>query len=32
VIAVVPAGQPAELVVIRRGVRITVEIIPSWSA
>jgi len=27
-----PAGQPAELVVIRRGVRITVEIAPAWSA
>ncbi|HEX7699526.1 MAG TPA: hypothetical protein VF403_02355, partial [Kofleriaceae bacterium] len=26
-----PAGQPGELVVIRRGVRITVEITPVWS-
>jgi S1-C subfamily serine protease len=25
-----PAGQPAELIVIRRGVRITVEITPAW--
>jgi S1-C subfamily serine protease len=27
-----PAGRPAALVVIRRGVRITVEITPAWSA
>jgi S1-C subfamily serine protease len=26
-----PAGQPAELVVIRRGVRITLTITPAWS-
>jgi S1-C subfamily serine protease len=27
-----PAGQPASLVVIRRGVRLTLEIIPSWAS
>ena len=27
-----PAGQPATLVVIRRGVRITVDITPAWAA
>jgi len=26
-----PAGQPAELIVIRRGVRITIAITPAWS-
>ena len=26
-----PAGQPAELVVIRRGARLTVEIVPTWA-
>jgi S1-C subfamily serine protease len=27
-----PAGQPAELIVIRRGARLAVEITPSWAA
>ena len=27
-----PAGQPAALVVIRRGVRLTLEIVPTWAA
>jgi hypothetical protein len=30
--SVAAGGQPVALVVIRRGVRITVEITPAWSA